>query len=904
MGQADLSPLRADQSLILEALARSCQRMGLGELLELGQRLADRCGDRASADDLEAVARALAQQPTEALAGLARLGAARFHLLNKAEQLHIVRVNRQRERASATGPARPESIDQAMERLSAQGMDARAMAELLGRLEIGPTLTAHPTEARRRTVLDKQADVAASVLRLNNPDLTPRERAETLGRMERAISLLLATDEVRAQRLDVPAEVRNGLYFLKTTIWKAVPRLVRDVAWAAQRTYGPTQRDIVANDLPALLRYRTWIGGDRDGNPNVTAQVTERTLELLRATARELWDQELQRLHDALSVSSRRVRLGELPGDGQNAGQDAGQHAHEPLRAMLTRMRRRLAEDAAYDAQALLADLLSLRRSLHATGLPSLVRVAEEGLLADAITRARAFGLHLATLDIRQHARVHARAVSELLRLAGVVEDYEALDEAGRQAVLRRELASPRPLVRERTPLSEPTAEVMATLAVVRRAVEQDPASVRSYVVSMTSRPSDLLAVLLLMHEAQVQVQVVPLLETVDDLARAPELLGWALAEPAFRAHIEATSDGPPCQEVMLGYSDSNKDGGFLMANVALHVAQRRIAEVFDRAGVGLRFFHGRGGTIGRGGGRAGRAILAAPIAARSGRLRFTEQGEVISFRYALPAMARRHLEQIVHAAMLAEASHRPSHQPEPFEPVLSELAQRARQAYRALVEDPAFWPWFVGCSPVEHIGSLPIASRPVSRAQGGKLVFDALRAIPWVFSWVQMRALVPGWFGLGSAIESADAQQVQVLAEAARGDGFLRTVLDNAAQELARARMPIFARYAAGRPEGAAVAEAIRLEYERTVRAVKRLTGRTGLMDHAPVVGQLIEARNPWTDVLNLVQIELLGRLRALDGPNAGPAAGGRSSDPREAIVQAIQTSINAIAAAMQSTG
>ena len=860
--------------------------------------MAARCGSDAREADLDAVADQIAGLGSQTLADLVRIGAARFHLLNKAEQLNIVRVNREREFSAGAGSGRPESIEQAMGILAGRGLDASGVSRLLGRLEIGPTLTAHPTEARRRTVLDKQADAASSIVRLARADLTPRERLETLGRLERVISLLLTTDDVRVQRLDVPAEVRNGLYFLRATIWKAVPRLVRDVAWAARRTFGQEQEAIVANDLPGLLRYRSWIGGDRDGNPNVTAEVTRKALALMRETARALWDAELTRLYDALSVSSERVTLGPelsrsigIDAIWTDRGPDAVLRKDEPLRMKIGQMRRKLADKPDYNSKALLDDLLVLRRALQATRLPGLCRVAEEGLLADAIARARAFGLHLATLDIRQHSGVHARAVAELLERAGVEADYLSLDESGRLAVLRQELASPRPLVRDDALLSEPTTELMATLRVVKEAVSHEPDSVRCWVISMTSHLSDMLAVLLLMHEVGLKIEVVPLFETVDDLALAPALMDEALGDPTFRAHVRDTSGGQDQQEVMLGYSDSNKDGGFLMANVALHAAQRRIAEVFEKHGVGLRYFHGRGGTIGRGGGRAGRAILAAPALARSGRLRFTEQGEVITFRYALPDMARRHLEQIVHAALLAEAMRADADHAADLEPLLLGLASDARRVYRALIDDAGFWPWFVSASPVEHIGGLPIASRPVSRATGSALVFETLRAIPWVFSWVQMRALVPGWFGLGSAFERAEPSHLAALQEAARG-GFLATVVQNAAQELARARLPIFRRYGLSVPDGERILGIVEAEYGRTKRAIELLTGRDDLMSHAPVVGRSIHERNPWTDVLNLVQIELLKRHRAAEAKE------------REHLLPVLHASINALAAAMQSTG
>ncbi len=900
-----------DRRVLEEALTLACERVGLGPALSLSAEIAGVC--RSAGDDPDhpawddAAAR-IAALDLDRVSDLVRVGAARFHLLNKAEQLNIVRVNRRREAASDGGPARPESIDEAVQRLAEAGVSAAGVREVLERLDVQPTLTAHPTEARRRTVLDKQTDVAACVVRLRRDDLTPRERAETRARLDRTVSLLLMTDDVRTARLGVPDEVRNGIYFLSTTIWETVPRLYRDAVWAARRAFGEDQSEIVANDLPALLRYRTWIGGDRDGNPNVTAEVTRRTLAMMRDAARELWDAELARLRHALSVSTLRADLGEeiaraIERDAAFIGDDTHleQRRHEPIRVRLSQMRTRLARDPAYSGRLLLEDLLVIRRALRRAGLD---RVAEEGLLADAIVRARAFGLHLATMDVRQHSEVHERAVADLLALAGVTPDYAALDEPARLEVLRRELCGVRPLVPVGAEPEGPAAEVLATMRVVREQVAREPDSVRAWIISMTHRVSDMLGLLLLMREAGLhaparagrpgvsRIEVVPLFETIDDLDRAPALMDAALADPVYAAHLHAVSGGRPEQEVMLGYSDSNKDGGFLMANTALHTAQRRIAEVFARHGVALRYFHGRGGTIGRGGGRAGRAILAAPPTARTGRLRFTEQGEVITFRYALPDMARRHLEQILHASVLAEADPGADDPDAGFGDLMTRLAERARVAYRAFIDDPRFWAWFVAARPVEHIGALPIASRPVSRATGSDLTFDALRAIPWVFSWVQMRALVPGWYGIGTALAEATGAERDALADAARTRPFVSTVFENAAQELARARIPVLKRYALAAPDGALMFDRLREEFERSRQAVLGVTGRTDLMAHSPVVGRSIDDRNPWTDVLNLAQADLLTRWR-----RAG-------QEEREALRPVIQASINAVAAAMQSTG
>ncbi|MGJ8636561.1 MAG: phosphoenolpyruvate carboxylase [Phycisphaerales bacterium] len=900
-----------DRQTINNALTHATQACGLDAVLETSSILAALCASAEDAPEHPAWDQAAAQiasMSTEEIADLIRVGTARFHLLNKAEQLNIIRVNQQRERDCTADRPRAESIDEAMSKLKEAGCSQERILELLSDLDIQPTLTAHPTETRRRTILDKQTDLARCIIKLRDQELSQRQRDETTAEMDRIITMMLMTDEIRAQRIGVPDEVKNGVYFLATTIWETVPRLFRDIAYASTRTFGPEHTKIVANDLPALIRYRSWIGGDRDGNPNVTAQVTRDTLVQMSTAARSLWDTELADLRHILSVSTRRADLGtEIDDAIQNDiswitdQEHYAQRRYEPIRVRIAQMRARLKSDNTYTASLLLEDLQIIRRALHTA---KLLGPAEDGPLSDAIIRARVFGLHLATLDIRQHSEVHNAAVAELLALAGVCENYEQLSEQDKLEVLREELTSARPLVPSDTELTESTSELLATMRVVREAVLQEPDSIRSWVISMTHHVSDMLAVLLLMKETGLyrpalkdtpaisRINVVPLFETIEDLQRAPELMDETLADPAFQTHLQAVQTGSSIeQEIMLGYSDSNKDGGFLMANVALAIAQREIAEVFTKHSVRLRYFHGRGGTIGRGGGRAGRAILAAPQGARTGRLRFTEQGEVITFRYALPDMARRHLEQIVHASLIASSgTTTDQHNPE-LQSVAMDLASTARDAYRSLIDDPEFWPWFVAVTPIEHIGSMPIASRPVSRASGSALTFDRLRAIPWVFSWGQMRALVPGWYGIGTALNNATKEQRESL-QASVNRPFISTVLENASQEMARARLPILRRYALAGPNGEAIYTRIESEYTNTKAQILQMTGHQTLMDHAPVVADSIKDRNPWTDILNISQIELLKRY----------ATASESDQPTLKAV--IQASINGIAAAMQSTG
>lgn len=873
-----------------------------------------RAGEAVDDPARDAAAAMLARLEVEQLVQIIELVTARFHLMNMAEQLNIARMNREREMVATAEQPRAESIAEAVLGASKSGVGVDAFVRAIAGVRVGPTLTAHPTEARRRTVITQQLQIANLVRRRWSVDLTAQERADIELGIRTGVSVLLLSDDVRAKRLTVDDEARNGLYFLANSIWQMVPRLVRDLDTSIARVYGKEVG--LSNDH--VLVYRSWIGGDRDGNPEVTHKATRATLDLLRNAAMELWDAELAALEQSLSVSTRRTRVSPELLEAVERDREkwlteegvAAQRASEPVRLRLIQMRARVRGDKSYSGECLRSDLAMLQRALGATGSPWLSRHRE---LSDAMVRASVFGLHLATLDIRQHSAVHEGAVDELLQLAGVSDSYAKLPEAERIDILRRELATPRPLIAPGTELSAMTREVLATLDIVREAKQREPGCVQSYVVSMTHGISDMLEVLLLMKErgllapggaAEQSLHVVPLLETIDDLERGPEFLRQLLSDSLYREHLARMNSGRPglVQEVMLGYSDSNKDGGFLMANVALHDAQARLATIAQELGVTITFFHGRGGTVGRGGGRAGRAILAAPEAARSGNLRFTEQGEVISFRYAMPEIAHRHLEQILGAAVQAQVgSPRVKRSVDPrLHGLAQRLAARSMEHYRTFIHHPDFWSWFLAASPIGHIGSLPIASRPVSRGSDGSgFAFSQLRAIPWVFSWIQMRVLAPGWFGLGTALESCtEAERAMLAAEMAGGAHnitFFSTVLDNAAAELARTREAVAKRYALLGPGGAAVYAQLSDELQRSTTQVLTLTGRKTLLDHAPVIAASIANRNPWTDILNLVQIELLSRDRATDVA---------ATIEKARLKAAILESINGIAAAMQSTG
>lgn len=841
-----------------------------------------------------AVLEPLAGISTDRLRDLLKRLTIKFHLRNKAEQVQIARINRRRERESARG--RPESIREAIADLAEGGRSRDEVARLLGRLDIQPTLTAHPTEARRRAVLSRQHEIGEILGERSRSDAG----LDLESRARQTLAVLMATDEIRSRGLDVIDEVRNGLHFLSGTIWDAVPMLYRDIAEGSAERFGES----IGSE--PIVRYRSWIGGDRDGNPKVTAPVTRQTLAMLRSTAIEKHLENLGALYRSLSISAKRVAV--LPELLESIERDNEAHAldplrvrhitHEPLRVKIAGMIERLRgiESSGYSAEMLESDLELLGRALRHAGLGE---VADRGPLAQLLSQAQTFGLHTAALDIRQHSRVHEAVLDELLRAAGVCDSYAGLGEPERVALLERELATARPLIGKDTAgLSDKSREMLALLDVLSEAQRRDPNAIGSYIVSMTHDASDLLEVLVLLregglwqrHEGVVRslMDVTPLFETVEDLAGAAGVMSFLYEHGIYREQLAARGG---FQEIMLGYSDSNKDGGYWMANWRLYRAQATLAEACHAHGVRFRFFHGRGGTVARGGGRAHRAILASPPKSHTGAIRFTEQGEVISFRYALPEIARRHLEQIVNA-MLAAVSKEADPDVEPLSEeacgLMDRLGQRSMAAYRDLIDADGFWAWFVRSSPVLHIGGMPMASRPVSRS-GGELLFENLRAIPWVFAWTQMRYTAPGWYGIGTALgeEVGDEGRLGACQTLYRQGGVFTAMIDNAQQEMARARLTI-ARWYAGEA-GAGVHARIAEEFAAAESAVLAITRQAALLDNNPVIRDLITQRNIDTDLINVIQIELLGRWRR-----------GESVDLKDAI----QLSVNGLAAAMQSTG
>ncbi|MHC5109090.1 MAG: phosphoenolpyruvate carboxylase [Planctomycetota bacterium] len=886
--------LERDIQLLTAILSDVLDRLGPPEHTRLCEQLLQQCRE-GEPDSFRVARERISLLSREDIRSLIKALTLRFHLRNQAEKVEIVRINRRRQREATTYQPRRESIAEAISRLKSRGLSRDAVAEIINRIDIQPTLTAHPTEARRKTLLRKQSDIAQCLIDLGDKSLDASSSAQIEHRIHQLVLLLYGTDEVRIERLSVPEEIEGALYSLANSIWHAVPRIMRDVKVAFDQYYESSR------EIPTLVRYRTWIGGDRDGNPRVTPEMTRESLRLHRRSAIRLYRKKLTELLRLLSLSDRRIAVPDALRESVRT-EDLADHVsranlarfrHEPFRLKLLQMRSRLdsvvGNDQAYDAATFLADLQLLADSLRDMKLPEIV---ESSGLTELLAQARVFGFHFAALDIRQHSAVHEDVVTDILASRGIQPDYKSLTEAEKVAVLSSAIGEATDTELDSGQLSTLSREVLEVLALVKDARMHDSQSVGSYVISMAAGVSDVLEVVFLARTAGCDaLDIVPLFETIDDLSRAPELLESMLANEVYRDHVAAVGG---FQEIMLGYSDSNKDGGYLMSGWLLHTAMSRLAAVCRSRNVNFRFFHGRGGTVGRGGGRSNRAIMATPPDSRSGRIRMTEQGEVISFRYALPDIAHRHLEQLTSAMILAEseATAQPESRSESDNQLMARLAHRAMLAYRALIDDETFWPWYTAASPIAHISDLPIASRPVARTSGA-VHFENLRAIPWVFAWTQMRFNVPGWYGIGTAftemMEESD-EALGLFTKWYRDWEYFGTLIDNAQQEMARARLVIAACY----DERTSVPhyQKIAQEYERARSAILLITGQRELLDNNPVIQRSIEQRNGPTDLLNLLQMELLGRFR-----DAG-------EEEKRALRPVLFSSINGIAAAMQSTG
>lgn len=868
--------LRADIRRLSTMLGRTLVHHGGPELLDLVEevRTRSREGD---------VAGALAGLDAGTAVWLARAFSQYFQLANIAEQRH-----RARELARPEGRLRP-----LLARLAAEA-DPAAVQDALDRLELRPVFTAHPTESSRQSVLAILRRVADGLDR-GAPDAT----------LEALVELLWQTDELRPGRPTVADEARAIGWYMEKLGRGTVPDLLAEFEGAV-RDAGFT----VPPRAPLVLGC--WVGGDRDGNPNVTPEVTREVLELYSDRALRIHEGLVEELVQELSISTRVVGVSEELRGSLARDRRALPAVHdrfirlnatEPYRLKLSYVQARLANTrtrtgAHYRGPAeYVADLEVVDRSLraHLGG-----RIAD-GTLARALRTARALGLHLAELDVREHSARHHAALGAVYEALG--QPYTSLTRAERTELLARELDGGRPLIRRHYGLPEGAADVLAVFDLLHDVQHRyGPEVARTYIVSMCQGVDDLLAVAVLAREAfmvelkqdpRSSIDLVPLFETVEELSRAGELLDELLSVPGYRQHVRNRGD---LQEVMLGYSDSNKGAGITTSQWEIHRAQRRLRDVGARHGVRLRLFHGRGGSVGRGGGPSAEAVASAPPGSVDAVMKVTEQGEVVSDKYSLAALAHDNLGSMLAAVLDASVLHRePRRDPatlERLDETMTLVSDAARTAYRDLVARPGLPDFFTTATPVEELGELNVGSRPSRRpGKGGSL--DDLRAIPWVFGWTQTRMVVPGWFGLGSGLRAArEAGHDDRLADMMDWD-FFTNLLGNVEMALAKTDLRIAGRYVAELvdPGLHPIFDAIAAEHALTLREVLRLTGSDTLLARHPVLRGTLAVRASYLEPLHHLQVELLAQRR-------------RAQNPDPDLQRALLLTINGIAAGLRNTG
>ena len=874
----------------------------LDEAVPLGHAVGE--GDERAAERLATLVAGLDLEQAEVLVrALTRW----FQLVNLAEDNE--RVRRLRRRAAADAPApRSGSVRRAIADLAGRGKTAAELRLLLRDAELRLVMTAHPTEARRRTTIDKLARVFGVLRELDEAAQRAGEGDDDARRRLLAtVQELWGSDELRATTVTVLDEVRGGLVHFSTTLATTVPRLYRDLEEALAEFYPGEHFEV-----PPLLSFGSWIGGDRDGNPFVTPATTVAALELMREQCLRFLESRLELLAGRLSLSARingpapaiepilTAGVEQFP---ELAAQLAALNPEEPYRRALTFLRERVRatlqhEPGAYGEPAeLLSDLRLVERSL----IEGAGEYTAAGDLHDVIRQVEVFGFHFARLDIREHARVHRRSLAEIYSVLGIRDDYETLSEEERMALLAHDIADRRPLIpADIAGFSPGTRETVETFRMLHDALSGNHRrAVQTYIVSGTEAPSDLLEVLLLMKEASLAeaggegawLRIVPLFEAGTTLAEAPATMDRLLAEPTYRAALRAVDDE---QEVMIGYSDSNKDVGYVASAWAAYRAQTQLAAVIASHELKWVFFHGRGGAIGRGGGPTNRAILALPPGTVNARLKMTEQGEVLTAKYSVAEIAYRELE-LAASATLTTGALGESERHETFERVVEDMAATSARAYRALVhDDPEFAAFFAAVTPLAEISRLRLGSRPPRRQLDGGI--DALRAIPWVFSWAQARIMLPAWFGLGTALADArERHSLELLREMSTSWPFFGALLANAEMALATAVPAIAIRYTRlwddeekrERIWGELVAE-----FERAKSELVLIRGNARLLDSEFILQTSIDRRNPYVAPLSFVQIELLARLRRGD------------ADAESDIGRVSLQTINGIASGLRYTG
>jgi phosphoenolpyruvate carboxylase len=849
---------------------------------------------RGDADSRDTLRDEIARLSPERTGHVARAFATYFELINLAEERQRVRAIREGTQAGTL----EDSLRTTAETLAEEDADSGTVRQVLEDVNVVPTFTAHPTEARRKTVKAKLRSVAFLLEELDEHRLTDRERERVERRLESEIMGLWETRQVRKRRPEVADEARNVLWYLENVLFDIVGEVYDEL----DRTIG----EEFDADVPELFAFRSWAGSDRDGNPHVTPEVTAETLDHQRESVLARYRDELKRLSGVLSQDGDRVETSgrfesSLDSDRERfptiAERATARYPDEPYRQKLALMRERIdrvggVRPGGYeDADELLADVDVIVDSLGANGAESVVEAEVEPLRR----RVETFGFTLAALDLRDHQENHTRAIAEVLEREGI--DYESMDEDERIELLTEAILQDERLIDlDPSGLSDAAGRVLTLFSETadwQREYGQE--AIDTYCISMTEEPSHVLEVLFLADQAGIAdlpgycgLDVVPLLETEYALSGARRIVGTLFENDAYAATLDARGG---TQEIMLGYSDSNKENGFLAANWSLYRNQKRLADIADDYDVTLRLFHGRGGSISRGGGPMNEALLALPRETVSGQVKFTEQGEAIAEKYANPAIAERNVEQMLDAQIRAryDALREDSETvPDEWVEAMDTAADAAREEYRDLLETEGFVAYFEETTPIRVIEDLNLGSRPASRS--GERTVEDLRAIPWVFSWTQSRCILPGWYALAAGFDAylENGGDVDTLQEMYDEWPFFRTTLDNAAMSLARTDLEIAEEYAtlASADLRDEFFPRLRAEYDRCVELVSDITGRSGLLDRE-WLQESLSRRNPYVDPLNLLQVHLL-----------------RQKHLTETERRALRLTVTGVAAGMKNTG
>ncbi|WP_077358948.1 phosphoenolpyruvate carboxylase [Virgibacillus halodenitrificans] len=834
-----------------------------------------------------------------------------FHLINIAEQNH--RIRRRREYLLKEEESQSFSLEKTVSNVKNYDLTNEDIQDVLNELSVELIMTAHPTEATKRTVLEIQKRISEILRKLDNPQTTKNERAYVEESLFNEVTALWHTDELRHRKPEVLDEVKNGLYYFDQTLFHTLPDVFQDLEMQLQSQISEEDWKV-----PNFIQFGSWIGGDRDGNPNVTPEITWKTLGMQRELILKKYDSTIVDLMRRFSQSSERITIN--PQFIEKVEQEEGTYLVDkekwPVKSevyrrkfaiILKRLRETGKTENGYQfSEELANDLIEIKEHAEA----HLPKPKKLKTLRKAIRQVQMFGFHLATLDVRNHSGEHEAAIHEILKAVHVTDDYSNLTEEEKQKILLEVLNDQRPLLLFDGSYSEATQKMLRVFRMIKKAHEEfGKRAIEVYLISMTEAPSDLLEVMVLAKEAGIyrlypdgsvesDIDVAPLLETIDDLIAGPKIMQTLFDTDVYRKQLQSRDRR---QEIMLGYSDGSKDGGTLSANWRLFKAQLEIHNTAREYDIRLKFFHGRGGSLGRGGGSLNTSILSQPMETLGDGVKITEQGEVLSSRYLLEDIAYRNLEQAAAAlfeacAKVSSSSDQVELRQKEWEDAMEAISEKSLRKYQSLVfGDPDFLTYFNQATPLTELGALNIGSRPMSRKNSQR--FEDLRAIPWVFAWTQSRHMLPAWYAAGTGLQSfieEDGSNLEILQTMYKEWSFFHSTINNLQMALMKADMKTAKEYLelvedpvlANR-----IYEDIAEEYERTKKALLQISGNEELLSHTSNIKESVHLRNPYVDPLNFLQVDLIQKLR-------------ETSNPSEELVTEVLLTINGVAAGLVNTG